>query len=172
MPEARAQSGAAEPVKVVFVCWGNICRSPIAERVARHAADRVGLRNVEFTSAATSSEELGAPMDERAARVLRGQGYSHDGHVAHRIDARELAEADLVISMEDIHVERLRRLAPNAENVHLLSEFDPDAEPGSGRLDPWYGPDSGFDDTLQAVEAAGPGVLDRVRELQASRDPR
>jgi protein-tyrosine phosphatase len=84
------------------------------------------------------------------------------------IDARELAEADLVIAMEDIHVDRLRRLAPNAENVHLLSEFDPDAEPGSGLLDPWYGPDSGFDDTLRAVEAAVPGVLDRVRELQSS----
>jgi protein-tyrosine phosphatase len=160
---------ASDPVKVVFVCWGNICRSPIAERVAQFAAERAGLSNVEFTSAATSSEELGAPMDERAASVLRGRGYTYDGHVAHRIDADELAGADLVIAMEDIHVERLRRLAPNAENVHLLSEFDPDSEPGAGLLDPWYGPDSGFDDTLSAVEAAIPGVLDRVRELQGSR---
>ncbi|MET1007602.1 MAG: low molecular weight protein-tyrosine-phosphatase [Propionibacteriaceae bacterium] len=153
-------------MKVVFVCWGNICRSPIAERVAQRAADEAGLTDVEFTSAGTSSEELGNPMDTRAATVLRGSGYTSDGHVAHRIDAAELADADLVIAMEDIHVDRLRRLAPDAENVFLLSEFDPDAEPGSGLLDPWYGPDSGFSDTLAAVEAAIPGVLDRVRELQ------
>jgi len=161
----------SDPVRVVFVCWGNICRSPIAERVARRAAERAGLTEVEFTSAATSAEELGAPIDERAASVLRGGGYTYDGHVAHRIDADELAAADLVIAMEDIHVDRLRRLAPNADNVYLLSDFDPDAEPGSGLLDPWYGPDSGFSDTLAAVEAAVPGVLDRVQQLHNSRNP-
>ena len=156
----------ADPVKVVFVCWGNICRSPIAERVAQRSAERAGLTEVEFTSAATSSEELGNPMDPRAAQVLRGSGYASDNHVAHRISADELADADLVIAMEDVHVDRLRRLAPDAENVYLLSEFDPAAEPGSGLIDPWYGPDSGFSDTLAAVEAAIPGVLERVRELQ------
>ena len=105
-------------------------------------------------------------MDPRAAQVLRGCGYASDNHVAHRISADELADADLVIAMEDVHVDRLRRLAPDAENVYLLSEFDPAAEPGSGLIDPWYGPDSGFSDTLAAVEAAIPGVLERVRELQ------
>ena len=69
---------AGRPVKVVFVCWGNICRSPIAERVARRWAEEAGLTGVEFTSAATSSEEIGAPMDRRARltddgrRVLDG----------------------------------------------------------------------------------------------------
>jgi protein-tyrosine phosphatase len=163
-------SGAAvagpEPLRVVFVCWGNICRSPIAERVARHAAAEAGLTGVEFTSAATSSEELGAAMDSRAARVLRSAGYSSDGHVAHRINAEELAGADLVIAMEDIHISKLRRLAPEAENVFLLSEFDPAAKPGSGVPDPWYGSDAGFSDTLATIEAAIPGVLERVRSLQ------
>lgn len=161
----------AVQVRVVFVCWGNICRSPIAERVAQRAAHRAGLTDVEFTSAATSSEELGAPMDERAASVLRGAGYTSENHIAHRIDAGELAEADLVIAMEDIHVNRLRRLAPDAENIELLSAFDPAAEPGSGVPDPWYGPASGFGDTLAAIEVAMPGILGRVRELQAQRQP-
>lgn len=158
--------GVAEPVTVVFVCWGNICRSPIAERVARQAAERAGLTNVEFTSAATSSEELGSPMDERAEAVLTRAGYTSDGHVAHRIDADEIADADLVIAMEDVHIDRLRRLAPDADNVFLLSDFDPAAERGSGVPDPWYGSPSGFNDTLTTIEAAIPGVLDRVRELQ------
>ena len=164
MPEPT-RSG---PVRVVFVCWGNICRSPLAERVAERLAAEQGLTGVEFTSAATSTEELGRPMDRRAAAVLRDHGYRSGDHHAHQIDAAEIEAADLVIAMEDIHVDRLRRLAPDAANVFLLSEFDPDAEPGSGLLDPWYGPDSGFSDTLAAVEAAIPGVLDRVRELQQS----
>ena len=159
-------------MRVIFVCWGNICRSPMAERVAQHAAEQAGLTGVEFTSAATSSEELGEPMDPRAARVLARNGYTANGHVAHRIDVDELAAADLVIAMEDIHLDRLRRLSPEATHVSLLSEFDPAAEPGSGLPDPWYGPDAGFSDTLAAVEAAVPGVLDRVRELQDERSRR
>ena len=157
------------PVRVVFVCWGNICRSPIAERVARRKAEEAGLSGVEFTSAATSDEELGAPMDRRAAAVLRDRGYDPDSHVAHQVDAAEIAAADLVVAMEDLHIERMRRLAPKADNLTLLTEFDPAATPGTGVPDPWYGTPEGFYDTLSAVEAAIPGVLDQVRELQASR---
>jgi len=154
------------PVRVLFVCWGNICRSPIAERVARRKAEEAGLTGVEFTSAATSDEELGAPMDHRAAAVLRDRGYDADGHVAHQVDAAEIAGADLVVAMEDLHVDRMRRLAPDADFT-LLTDFDPAATPGAGVPDPWYGTPAGFYDTLSAVEAAIPGVLDRVRELRA-----
>lgn len=155
-------------VRVVFVCWGNICRSPIAERVAiRHAAE-AGLSEVEFTSAATSTEELGRPIDPRAVRTLAAAGYRTDGHRAHQLTAAEAKQADLVIAMEDLHLDRIRRIfgAQDPPNLHLLSEFDPDAEPGSGVPDPWYGDDAGFDETLAMIESAIPGVLDRVRELQ------
>jgi protein-tyrosine phosphatase len=160
---------ATTPVKVVFVCWGNICRSPIAERVARRQAEDAGLTGVEFTSAGTSDEELGAPMDRRAAAVLRDRGYVAEGHVAHQVDAEEIAGADLVIAMEDLHVDRMRRIAPDADHVTLLTDYDPAATPGSGVPDPWYGTPEGFYDTLHAVEAAMPGVLDRVRTLQSAR---
>ena len=155
-----------QPVRVVFVCWGNICRSPIAERVAQHKAAEQGLTGVEFTSAATSDEELGAPMDRRAAAVLRDRGYRADGHVAHQIDADEIASADLVIAMEDLHVHKMLALDPGADNLSLLTDYDPAATPGTGVPDPWYGSPAGFYDTLSAVEAAVPGVLDRVRRLQ------
>lgn len=157
-----------EPVRVVFVCWGNICRSPMAERVAIRYAERAGLSGVEFSSAATSTEELGEPMDPRAARTLRRHGYSADGHLAHQIDAAELERADLVIAMEQLHVERLRRLDPDAEQIALLTDFDPAAEPGTGVPDPWYGDEAGFSDTLAAIEAAMPGIIDRVRALTES----
>ena len=157
---------SADPVKVVFVCWGNICRSPMAERVAERMAADEGLTGIEFTSAATSREELGAPIDERAEAVLREHGYRVDGHKAHQITRDEIENADLVIAMEDIHVTRMMGLAPEARNVSLLTDYDPDAEPGFGVPDPWYGTADGFYDTLTAVEAAMPGVLDRVRALQ------
>ncbi len=167
------------PVRVIFVCWGNICRSPMAERVARHAAEDEGLFGVEFSSAATSAEELDAPIDPRAARTLTRHGYDAAGHAAHRITADELANADLVVAMEDLHVDRLRTLADSAapdqfapgeyglDKVVLLSTFDPQAEPGSGVPDPWYGAEDGFADTLAMIESAMPGVLQRVRELQS-----
>ena len=150
-------------MKVVFVCWGNICRSPMAERVAEKLAADEGLDGVEFSSAGTSSEELGEPMDRRARQILGRHGYRADDHVAHQIDRDELAGADLVIAMEQLHIERMRRLGPT-DGVALLSDFDPDAEPGSGVPDPWYGSGDGFADTLTMIEAAMPGVLDRVRQ--------
>jgi protein-tyrosine phosphatase len=156
-----------QPVRVVFVCWGNICRSPIAERVAEKMAADQGLTGVEFTSAATSTEELGAPMDRRAAAVLRERGYRSGDHVAHQIDAAEIEAADLVVAMEDIHVRRMLAMDPGATNLSLLTDHDPTATPGSGVPDPWYGTQAGFYDTLATVEAAVPGVLDEVRRIQA-----
>jgi protein-tyrosine phosphatase len=156
---------ADRPLKVIFVCWGNICRSPIAERVAEKLAAEEGLQGVEFSSAATSTEELGEPMDPRAAAVLRRHGYRTGDHVAHQIQSDELSGADLVVAMEPLHIDRMRR-AGDISKVSLLTDFDPDAEPGSGVPDPWYGSADGFEDTLAAIEAAMPGVLDRIRELQ------
>lgn len=169
--ENSEQSDSGRDVDVVFVCWGNICRSPMAERVAEKRAAEIGLEGVRFSSAATSTEELGEPMDPRAADVLRRHGYRTGDHQAHQISAGELDRADLVIAMEPLHIDRMRRLgdvdtAVAEGRMRLLTDFDPDAEPGSGVPDPWYGGPEGFEDTLAAVEAAIPGVLDRVRQLQ------
>ena len=159
----------SDGVRVVFVCWGNICRSPMAERVARGWAIRESLHGVvEIVSAGVSSEEFGNPIDRRAARVLRDAGYDADGHRARRITAADIRAADLVIAMEQLHLSRIRQLVPEADNLHLLTDFDPEAVPGSGVDDPWYGPPQGFLDTLAAIEAAMPGVFARLRVLSAS----
>jgi protein-tyrosine phosphatase len=163
---ANEQRRDGRPVTVVFVCWGNICRSPMAERVAERYAADAGLTDVTFTSAATSREEIGAPIDPRARRVLAEHGYRAGDHSAHQITPAEIADADLVIAAEPIHVDRMLRIAPDAGNLSLLSDYDPDAPEGSGLPDPWYGGADGFEDTLAAVEAAMPGVLDEVRRLQ------
>ncbi len=138
----------------------------MAERVAQRMAEEQGLAGVEFSSAATSTEELGEPIDPRAVAVLWEHGYGTDGHRAHRITRAEIEAADLVIAMEDIHVRKMLSIAPGATNLRLLSEYDPAAEPGSGVPDPWYGTPAGFYGTLDAIEAAIPGVLAHVRELR------
>ena len=161
-----AQSASPDrphPRRVVFVCWGNICRSPMAERVAVGRADEAGLGDVTFTSAGVSAEELGNPMDPRAVATLQEAGYDADGHAAHQIDAAEIDSADLVVAMEQLHIDRLLAMGPGrTDHLRLLTDFDPDAEPGSGVPDPWYGDDSGFEDTLSSIEAAMPGILDEL----------
>jgi protein-tyrosine phosphatase len=141
----------------------------MAERVAEHAAADAGLTGVTFTSAGTSAEEWDEPIDSRAAAVLTEHGYRADGHRAHRVTKAEIEGADLVIAMEDLHLRQMTVLSPGALNISLLTDFDPAAAPGSGVPDPWYGTAAGFENTLEIIKSAMPGVLDRVRELQADR---
>jgi protein-tyrosine phosphatase len=138
----------------------------MAERVAERAAADAGMTGVEFSSAGTISEEYDDPMDRRAAAVLEKYGYRHAGHRARRVTAAEIESADLVVAMENVHVRRVLELAPDPSKVRLLTAFDPAAVPGSGVPDPWFGSDAGFYDTLTAIEAAMPGLLDHIRTLQ------
>ena len=160
------------PLRVVFICLGNICRSPMAERVAERAAADAGVTGVEFSSAGTTSEEYDDSMDYRAAAVLEKHGYRHADHRARRITEANLESADLVVAMEDRHVSSVLALAMDPAmdpaKVSLLTDFDPAAEPGSGVPDPFFGADTGFSDTLTAIEAAMPGLLERIRELQST----
>ncbi len=158
-------------VRVVFVCWGNICRSPMAERVARHHLEQAGIHGVELSSAATSREELGEPIDPRAARTLRNAGYDADGHVAHQITPSELEAADLVVGMETIHLDRMRRIAGRPlTNAVLFSTFDPQADEGDGVPDPWYGGQTGFDEVLDTLLRGMPAFAQRCRELLEDRE--
>lgn len=150
---------------MIFVCWGNICRSPMAADVAAQEAAEQGL-DLDISSAGVSREEIGNGIDPRAARTLREHGYEVRPHTAHQITAEEIADADLVIGMEQLHLDRMRQICGgelDTDKVKLLTDFDPEAIPGSGVDDPWYGGQDGFTDTLSAIESAMPGVLDRLR---------
>jgi protein-tyrosine phosphatase len=156
-------SSKAEGLHVVFVCTGNICRSPIAEKVFVHELERAGLADaVHVSSAGTGDWHIGSPADERAAAVLLAAGYKSD-HIARQVDAEQLG-ADLIVALDRSHERALRSLVHEPDRVRLLRSFDPDAPPGAEVPDPYYGDDDGFTSVLEMIKAAMPGMIEWVRE--------
>jgi protein-tyrosine phosphatase len=162
------------PYRVMTVCTGNICRSPIAEVVLRDRFDAAGLgERVVVDSGGTSSEELGNPIDPRAARVLQQAGYAVPRRTAHQVSPRDIGERDLLLAMTAQHARRLRTQAPSeddAAKVRMYRSFDPSApsletvsESELDVEDPWYGGPDDFLATLEQVEAAADAIVEHVR---------
>ncbi len=148
-------------VHVVFVCSGNICRSPMAEKVFAAALEEAGLaEKVRVTSAGTGAWHVGEPMDERAAAILAAEGYPTD-HVAQQVDAEALG-ADLIVALDNGHRRALQQRVPEPERVRLLRSFEPGQNDGDVP-DPYYGGPDGFADVLAMIKAAVPGLLEHVR---------
>ncbi|WP_293313866.1 low molecular weight protein-tyrosine-phosphatase [Mycobacterium sp.] len=152
---------------VTFVCTGNICRSPMAEKMFADQLRRRGLGDVvRVTSAGTGDWHVGSCADDRAARVLRAHGYTTD-HCAAQLDAEHLA-ADLVVALGRNHVRLLRQLGVDAGRIRMLRSFDPRS--GAYTLDvddPYYGDALDFEEVLAVIEAALPGLHDWVDERLA-----
>ncbi|KAA0108180.1 low molecular weight protein-tyrosine-phosphatase [Mycolicibacterium sp. P1-5] len=149
----------SEPLlHITFVCSGNICRSPMAEKMFAHQIDQRGLADlVRVTSAGTGDWHAGNAADERANAVLRQHGYPTE-HCAAQVDDDHLA-ADLVIALGRNHVRMLTHLGVEPERVRLLRSFDPrsGAHPGDVE-DPYYGGAGDFQETFTVIEAALPGL--------------
>ncbi len=147
---------------MVFVCTGNICRSPIAEKVFAHELERAGLADgVRVSSAGTGGWHIGDPADARAAALLRAEGYPH-AHAARQVDAEQLG-ADLIVALDHGHRRTLQAMVPERDRVRLLRSFDPASPDGAEVPDPYYGDDDGFAEVMGMVRAAVPGLLDWVR---------
>ena len=155
-------SDAPTPLSVVFVCTGNICRSPIAEKVFVHELERAGLADaVRVSSAGTGSWHIGSPADDRAAALLRAEGYP-DTHTARQVDAEQLS-ADLLVALDQSHRRALQSMVSEPDRVRLLRSFDPDAPADAEVPDPYYGSPDGFSEVLTMIRAAMPGLVDWVR---------
>ncbi|WP_329382278.1 low molecular weight phosphotyrosine protein phosphatase [Streptomyces sp. NBC_01351] len=160
--------------RVCFVCTGNICRSPMAESVFRARVAEAGLDAlVEVDSAGTGGWHEGHPADPRTVSVLQAAGYEQ-GHRARQFRSSWFAALDLVVALDAGHLRDLRALAPTPEDaakVRLLRSFDPAATAAEGDVpDPYYGSLDGFEECLQLVEAASPGLLETVREALALKE--
>ena len=168
MAGQAAAGQAPAPFRVLFVCLGNICRSPTAEGTMRELVREAGLeQEIELDSAGTGSWHVGSAPDERATAAAAGRGIALEGS-ARRVRAEDFDDFDLILAMDLSNVDELRRMAPSETaraKVRLLREFDPASE-GSGDLDvpdPYYGEGDGFERVLDHVQAACAGLLAQIR---------
>lgn len=155
-----------DKIRVLFVCLGNICRSPLAEGVFGHLVAQAGLAaRFEIDSAGTSGYHIGDPPDHRTAAVARERGIELTSR-ARQIDARDLQDFDYVVVMDEENHEVVQQLsartAPRAQ-VHLLREFDPDANGDLAVPDPYYGGTRGFENVHDIVERSSRALLDYMR---------
>ncbi|MCP2298475.1 protein-tyrosine phosphatase [Nocardia amikacinitolerans] len=146
---------------VSFVCTGNICRSPMAEKMFAHHLRLAGLADrVRVSSAGTGSWHVGDDADPRTTETLLKYGYP-TGHVAAVVGADHRA-ADLLIALDTGHERALARLGVPSDRRKLLRSFDPGAD-GPDVPDPYYGTAADFELVRAQIEAAIPGLLDWVR---------
>lgn len=170
----------SEPYRVMAVCHGNICRSPIAEVVLRDRFERAGLGDrVVVDSRGISAEERGNPIDDRAQIVLRRRGYAVPDRRARKVRADELDDRDLILAMTRRHERVLVDLAATddtAGRVRLYRGFDPEMaasiDPSTlDMADPWYGDLDDFEVTIDQVEAAADAIVEFVADDLDDGDP-
>ena len=156
-------------MRVLFVCMGNICRSPTAEAVFRRRLAEAGLASeVEVDSAGLGDWHVGQDADERSAAALRARGYPAWVHEAKQFRPADFEDRDLVVALDAGHERALRAMAPTAAaraKIRMLRRYDPTAaaDPdGFDVPDPYYGGERGFERVLDLVEAACAGLLAEV----------
>ncbi len=152
-----------EPYRIIFICTGNICRSPAAENIFRAHARAAGLlAEVEIDSAGTGDWHRGEDPDPRSSDALRAAGYAAEGE-ARGLIAADFKRHDLFVCMDRSHVrDVLARGAPE-ERVLLVRHLDP-ARDHDDVPDPYYGGPDGFRDMIRMLEATMDGLLTRVRD--------
>lgn len=152
------------PLRILFVCSGNICRSPLAEAIFRKLAEESGLAGrFEVDSAGTHGYHQGEPADPRTRRV----GRRHEVEVtslARVIERGDLERFDLVVAMDRGHLRRLEAMAAPAQRakLRLMRDFDAGASERDVP-DPYYGGEAGFEEVYAILEAACRGLLEQLR---------
>ena len=165
-PQASLSDPTARRLSILFVCTGNICRSPSAEAILRHKARAGGLADrLEIDSAGLGEWHLGHPPDPRAVDAVRERGYAMGDQTARLVSARDFEAFDYVVAMDEGHYAELARMCPSARagRVRLFLEFAPQ----SGRKsvpDPYYGDTRGFDAMVDLIEAGTDGLLAEIAE--------
>ncbi len=154
----------SEPTRILFVCLGNICRSPLAEAVFRHKVKERGAEHrFEIDSAGTASYHVGSSPDARSARVARARGITMSG-CARQLTPDDLRRFDYVIAMDAENlaaIERLQARTGGSARVHRLREWDP--QPDGGDVpDPYYGGPRGFEEVHDIVDRSCEALLDHL----------
>jgi protein-tyrosine phosphatase len=157
-------------VKILFVCLGNICRSPTAEAVVRTLAVREAPElELEVDSAGTAGYHVGEPPDPRTRAAAARRGYDLTELRARIVEPGDFERFHLILAMDRENLTVLRRRAPQAaqERLRLFLEFAPDTE-AEDVPDPYYGGPNGFEEVLDLVEAASRGLIAHLRKARAA----
>lgn len=152
-----------EQISVLFVCMGNICRSPTAEGVFRHFVQEAGLADrIKIDSAGTHAYHTGEPADRRASAAAERRGYSLADIRARRVQAEDFENFNYIVAMDRLnHVTLIDRAdAEHHDKIRLFLEFSSTEE--DEVPDPYYGGAAGFDRVLDLVEEASRGLLETL----------
>lgn len=159
-----------EKISVLFICMGNICRSPTAEAVFRHYVENAGLaEHLHIDSAGTHDYHIGEPPDARTQRAAQQRGYDMSALRGRQVEAADFDRFDYVLAMDHANLAILQRLAQQrGGNPQLFLEY---AKHHKEREvpDPYYGGAEGFERVLDMVEDAAEGLLQHIRERHLSR---
>lgn len=142
---------------VLFVCTGNICRSPTAEAVLRHQAEKAGIE-LHIESAGLGHWHIGCPPDERAQHHAKGRGYDLSRLRARQVEPFDFERFDLILAMDGGHLRALQRMAPEKHRAKIRL-FVPERDVP----DPYYGGPEGFEEVLDLVEAACRDLLQDLK---------
>ena len=147
--------------KILFVCLGNICRSPMAEFVMKDLVKKAGLASqFRIESAATSREEIGNPVYPPARRKLSEHGIACGGHAARQLTKQDYDEYDLLIGMDSSNITRMRRICGGDPDGKMSRLLDHTCRPGDV-ADPWYTGE--FETTWRDIEEGCRALLDELR---------
>jgi protein-tyrosine phosphatase len=144
---------------ILFVCLGNICRSPLAEAAMRAEVERAGL-DIEVDSAGTGAWHVGNPPDRRAQAVARRHGVDISGYRARQVKPGDFRRFSHIFALDPHNLADLQRIAPAdaTAEVRLLMDMVPGRE-GTGVKDPYYGDDAGFEITWVDVRTAARAIV-------------
>lgn len=153
-------------VRVLFVCMGNICRSPTAEGVFRKRVEEAGLAGqVVIDSAGTHAYHVGEPPDARAQAAARGRGVDLGPLRGRQAVAEDIRRFDYVLVMDEENLDNLLSICPRGleEKIELFMEYATGGYPREVP-DPYFGGATGFDRVLDMIEAASEGLLEDIRQ--------
>ncbi|AYC33415.1 low molecular weight phosphotyrosine protein phosphatase [Pseudomonas cavernae] len=152
-------------MRILFVCLGNICRSPTAEGVFRHKLSEAGLvERVEVDSAGTGDWHVGKPADARTRLAAQQRGYDLSTLRARQVELADFSRFDLILAMDHNNLRDLERMRPPAAKAELDLFLHRYELAVSEVPDPYYGGAEGFDQVLELIEQASAALLDEVRQ--------